>query len=105
MVTAGNPDAADLLSRNRRLVESLALACSPEALAEGAVLRDQAQERSFAGRQAITHFLQSFFAEGCAPGRTQIQTIIATEEAAVLTLVYHGRPAGDRLGLPRIQTE
>jgi steroid delta-isomerase-like uncharacterized protein len=84
----------------RRVVEAFAVEHDPAALADDAILRDQAQERSFHGRAAAGAFLDALFRQAFAGARSEVETVLLGDEAAAIAFTFHGRHDGAFLGLP-----
>lgn len=90
---------------NHRLLEAFVLERDPAVLAEDIVFRDQAQERSFYGREAVTALLNVFFVQGFTLTETEVQTTVIGEEEMALAFLFHGRQTGPFLGIPATQQE
>jgi steroid delta-isomerase-like uncharacterized protein len=90
---------------NRRLVEALAMTRDLSVLAVDVVLRDEAQERSFVGRAAVTELFDAFFVQGFTAIWTEVQTAVIDDEQAALMFIFHGRQHGPFLGIPPTQLE
>jgi steroid delta-isomerase-like uncharacterized protein len=90
--------------QNRRLLEALTLeqdaAVLAAVLAEDVVLLDQAQERSFVGREAVITFLHTFFIHGFTQTEARIQTMIVEETEAAVVFTFYGRQDGPFMGIP-----
>jgi steroid delta-isomerase-like uncharacterized protein len=90
--------------QNRRLLEAFALeqdtAVLAAVLAEDVVLLDQAQERSFVGREAVITFLHSFFNHSFSQTEAKIQAMIVDETEAALVFTFYGRQDGPFVGIP-----
>lgn len=90
---------------NRRLIEAFAIERDPSVLAEDIVFRDQAQERSFHGREAVAGVLNDFFIHGFTRAHTDVQTMVVDETEAALAFVFHGRQDGFFMGIPPTRQE
>lgn len=86
--------------QNRRLLEAFALEQDAAVLAEDVVLLDQAQERSFYGREAVIAFWHTFFIHGFTQTETKVQSLIVDETEAAIVFTFYGRQDGPFMGIP-----
>jgi steroid delta-isomerase-like uncharacterized protein len=70
------------------------------ALAEDVILRDQAQDRAFTGREAVQAFLRATLVDGFTDVVLTPQTVVTDEQTAVLECTFQGRHSGRFMGLP-----
>jgi steroid delta-isomerase-like uncharacterized protein len=91
--------------QNRRLLEAFALEQDAAVLAEDVVLLDQAQERSFYGREAVIAFLNTFFIHGFSQTEAKVQSMIVDEAEAALVFTFYGRQDGPFMGIPPTRQE
>lgn len=91
--------------KSRHLIETFAIDRDLSVLAEDVVLHDQAQERSFRGREAVTTMLNTFFLHGFTGIQTDVQTIIVGQEEAALAFTFRGRQDGPFMGIPPTRQE
>jgi steroid delta-isomerase-like uncharacterized protein len=85
---------------NRKLIEALSRAPDFNAFTDDVVLLDQAQERSFTGREAVTAFLKGFFEQGFTQTQTEFQTIVVEEEKVACAFLFRGQQDGAFMGIP-----
>jgi len=89
------------LQENRRLIRTFLLKQDASVLADDVIVRDQAQEQTFYGRQAATSFLDAYFVVGFAKCEAEVQTLVAGEEDVVLAFTFRGRQHGPFMGIPQ----
>jgi steroid delta-isomerase-like uncharacterized protein len=86
-------------SRNCRIIPDWIADYRNVGWAESAVLRDQAQDRSYAGRAAILDFLRALYDEGFSGSRRNINRIVVDGSGAVVEYTLHGRHSGPFAGI------
>jgi steroid delta-isomerase-like uncharacterized protein len=83
----------------RELVESFAVEQSAAALAEDAVFRDQAQERSVAGRATVAGMWQAWLADGFDEAQVDVHAFVGDDTTAALEFRFRGRHRGHFMGI------
>lgn len=85
---------------NRQSALQLVLETTTAALTRDVILQDFAQDTSIAGRAAVTAFIHTFFHRAFVEKRVTINTLLADQETAALSLLLAGRQSTPFWGLP-----
>lgn len=86
-------------SKNCRIILDLIADYRKVGWAEAAVLLDQAQTRSYAGRAAILDFFRTFYDEGFSDSRRNVNRIVADGSGAAVEYTLRGRHSGPFAGI------